>query len=94
MNETATSIRLKAMQLDLAYSRLSQHSHLQAEAISRHYVAHATMAMNIMYLIKLRSPFRSNPELESVIESQIAIIKTNHANDLGVVLDWPEPDIS
>lgn len=76
-DQSASSIRLQAMQLQLAYNRLSQHPHLQAETIARHYVAHAEIAMNILRMRQC-TPTKC---LDECVEMLVKTIKTNHAWD-------------
>lgn len=64
----------------------------QAEAIARHYVAHAQIALQALRLIELRQQYEQhlgrNP-LNSTISRLIETIKSNHARDLGIELEWP-----
>ncbi len=74
----------------LAHERLSEHPHLQAEAIAKHYVAHATTALQLLKLVECRRYSGSYPELDRCIQMLVDEIKTNHRHDFGIELEWPK----
>ena len=62
----------------------------QAEAIAKHYAAHARIAMDLLQACNMR---RCNPEateLDAVINYCVDQIKQNHSCDLGIALEWDE----
>lgn len=73
----------------MARRRLEQHPHLQAEAIARHYTAHATIALGLLKMLECRRHNETLPELERSIQMLVDEIKTNHRRDLGIELEWP-----
>lgn len=74
----------------LAYDRLSKFPEQQAETIARHYTAHATLALNLLELIRARR-YSDNPkDLDAGIAYHLEQIKRNHRHDFGIELEWPK----
>ena len=91
MNEkTATQIRLDADKARLSYSMLRADPQAQAEAIARHYIAHAQMALQIVKLLDAKKIIGDpNPAIDEIVEFQVKQIKANHWADFGIALEWP-----
>lgn len=86
---SATATRYEMALTDMARERLSLHPHLQAEAIARHYTAHATIALQLLKMLECRRHTETWPELERSIQMLTDEIKTNHRHDFGIELEWP-----
>lgn len=86
---SATAIRYEMELTALARVRLSQHPHLQAEAIAKHYTAHATIALQLLKMLECRRHIGCYPELDRSIQMLVDEIKTNHRHDFGIELEWP-----
>ena len=90
---SATATRYEMALTDMARGRLTQHPHLQAEAIAKHYTAHATIALQLLKMLECRNHTETWPELERSIQMLVDEIKTNHRHDFGIELEWPNgPD--
>lgn len=85
---TATSERYKQEAGNLARYRLLTYPNHQAETIARHYVAHATMALQLLKMVETRQ-HNNFPELDSRIQILVDVIKNNHWHDFGIELEWP-----
>ena len=73
----------------IAYYKLSKYPEFQAEAIAKHYVAHAMIALQLLKLTENRRHDESAQDLEYLIKMLVDQIKTNHLHDFGIELDWP-----
>lgn len=91
---SATATRYETALTEMARGRLTQHPHLQAEAIARHYTAHATLALQLLKMVECRRHSETWPELERSIQMLVDEIKTNHRHDLGIELEWPNEKLS
>jgi hypothetical protein len=91
---SATAARYEMALTDMARGRLTQHPHLQAEAIARHYTAHATIALQLLKMLECRRHTETWPELERSIQMLVDEIKTNHRHDFGIALEWPNAELS
>ena len=72
------------------YERLWECPEEQAEAIGRHYAAHAKIAMELLKLIELRryATDTTNANADAAIAYLVEQIKRNHRHDLGMALEW------
>jgi hypothetical protein len=90
---TATSIRHEQADRAIAYETLRRFPEHQAEAIAKHYVAHAMVALQILKIIEVqRGALDTNPNIDQVIQLLVNQIKANHRHDLGIALEWPNHD--
>ena len=89
-NETmsSTAIRYEASAIALAYQSLCQCQDRQAETIARHYIAHATLALNLLHLIEARRHSSDPVNLDAAIDHCVQQIKRNHMYDFGIELEW------
>lgn len=91
---TATEIRYEQMLGELARERFYTHPETAAEAIAAHYASHATMALQLLELIKLKRyapPEASTTHADEAIEYLTNHIKRDHLNDFGIPLEWHNP---
>lgn len=72
----------------MAFQRLEEHEHHQAEAIAKHYAAHATIALQILKMVECRKYTGGHPELDRSIQMLVDEIKNNHWHDFGIELEW------
>lgn len=88
--KTAAEIRLEQNILQSRFNLLSIAPHLQAEAIARHYLAHANIAKQMMQLVDIKSRRLVNGQerITAILEMLAEEIKTNHAHDFGIQLEW------
>lgn len=88
--ETSTLFRNRKAVLDrVRRVRGREDAIQQAEAIARHYVAHATIAAQLLNTIEASRQFKSPmPELDRFISYMVNTIKANHAKDFGIELEW------
>jgi len=61
----------------------------QAEKIARHYLAHATIAQQLLMIIEAVRGFEPNNDTEALIKYWADQIRNNHAHDFGIELSWP-----
>jgi NADH:ubiquinone oxidoreductase subunit E len=73
--------------VDLTIRRLAGDPLAQAEAIARHYTAHAHSAMCLLKLIQ-STRGQLTPAVREVIQLMVAQIQAGHLHDLGLYLDW------
>lgn len=83
--KSASQINYEQMQMDLAYNMLAEHPYQQAERIAKHYVAHATIALQILELLKHKG---ESKDIELCAERLVNEIKRNHRHDFGIDLEW------
>jgi hypothetical protein len=72
----------------MKYNLLALYPGEQAEAIAKHYAAHAKIAMELRRLCDMRSYNSGSTELEPIINYLVDQIKQNHSCDLGIALEW------
>jgi len=90
---SATSERYKQELGNMARRRLLTYPDCQAEAIAKHYAAHATIALQILKMLECRRHAGGYPELDRSIQMLVDEIKNNHWHDFGIELEWPNaPD--
>lgn len=82
---SALSVRYE---MGLSYDRLRSSPEAQAEAIGRHYAAHALLAQEILKLIELRKYSDDSTIADAAIAYCVAQIKRNHRHDFGIDLEW------
>lgn len=88
-HETATSVRYKLAEAELR-RRILLDPDQQAEAIARHYAAHAMLAKDTLDMIAIKRRYdHQTPDLDMAIQTQIDAIKANHLKDFGIELEWP-----
>ena len=87
--ETASSITYERERIGVAYEKLSRFPSEQAEAIARHYVAHAQISMQIIALVEARRHSASQDSFDAAIDYCVQQIKQNHKYDLNIELKWP-----
>lgn len=94
-NGSATSIRYEQAVMAIAHERLRRFPEHQAEAIAKHYAAHATTAMQILKMIEARrGTWDATPNLDQAIQMLVEQIKTNHRHDFGIELEWLNAELS
>lgn len=93
-DHSATTVRYERAVTALAYERLRRSSEQQAEAIARHYTAHATLALTLLDLLESRKHSHDTTALDATIEICVAQIKRNHRHDFGIELEWPNTEIN
>lgn len=86
---SASLTRHEACEMEMAYHRLARHPQTQAEAIARHYLAHAATAQHLLKIIEMARYTERGPDVESAIKYLTDQIRTNHRRDLGIELSWP-----
>ena len=89
--KSASTVRYEAEAKASAYSMLSQKPDMQPEAIARHYVCHATAALNLLRMIEMKHQTGGSPDLDQVIQLITDQIKTNHLYSFGIDLNWTKP---
>ena len=95
MNNQAPLMRYEAATAAQTREMLAEYPHLQAEAIARHYAGYATIAMQILKLLRVLETSRYKDdcaELKALIKAQVDKIKAAHREDLGLELEWPKED--
>lgn len=83
-----TTIRHHEQRGALVRQRLSESTEGQAEAIARHYIAHANIAENLLKMVEARKHTGGYGELDRAIKMLTDEIKNNHWNDFGIALEW------
>jgi hypothetical protein len=73
----------------LAYERMLKCPEAQAEVIAKHYVAHATLALNLLELTRSRRCSDNPQQLDAAIAWHVEEIRRNHRRDFGIELEWP-----
>jgi len=86
---SASLTRYETCEMELAHYRLARHPQAQAEAIARHYLAHAATAQHLLKIIEMARHTEHTPDVESAIKYLTDQIRTNHRRDLGIELSWP-----
>lgn len=95
--QTASSIRYQQALVSLAQRRLRGRPLQQAEAIAKHYAAHATLAINLLHLIEAQreaaqqdsgTPAAIDAAANAYIAYHVEEIKRNHLHDFGIELEW------
>jgi hypothetical protein len=87
---SAMSVRYEMQAMALAHERLRRFPEQQAEAIGKHYAAHATLALNLLELVRARRGSDDPTNLDAAIAHCVDQIKRNHRHDFGIELEWPE----
>ena len=87
--KAASTVRYEAEAKASAYGMLSQNPGMQPEAIARHYVSHATAALNLLRMINMKSLTGGSPDLDQAIQLITEQIKANHLYSFGIELAWP-----
>lgn len=87
-NTPASEIRYENAAKQLAFARLQQCPESQAEAICKHYVAHAVLALDTLRLIEAARFSEDRTSADYAIKSFVATIKRNHLHDFGIELEW------
>lgn len=72
----------------LTYGSLIRFPEYQAEAIIRHYAAHASMALQTMKIMEQARYTEDKSVVNELIAYNIEIIKLNHVADFGIPLEW------
>lgn len=90
-NQTASSIRHEEEQARVMRGVLAHHPATQAQAIAEHYVRYATMAKQVLDLLEYQRRFNVHENYPAV-SMLIGMIKVGHKADLGITLEWPEPE--
>lgn len=85
--QTASAINYERNAMALAYSMLANHPEREAEIIARHYVAHATLALEILQLLEMRRYSADSGET-AIVKRCVEFIKRNHKYDFGIPLEW------
>jgi hypothetical protein len=85
---TATSERYKQELGNIARQRLLKYPDCQAEAIAKHYIAHATVALQILKMLECCQS-GAYPEIADSVQMLVSVIKNNHWQDFGIELEWP-----
>jgi len=70
-----------------AYYRLLQQPWSQAEAIAKHYLSHASIAKDILEMVRMRGD-QPDARLDETINQLTTIITNNHRADFGIELVW------
>ena len=83
---------VKAMQQE----RFWKYPETQAEAIAKHYVCLAMLALQTLEMIKARehgpcTGYKERLPIDDAIERNIKTIKDTHAHDFGIELEWRSP---
>ena len=90
-NQTASSIRYDSMVAERAYESMRYGSpEYQAEVIAKHYASHATLALQLLELLKARRYGGATENLDSAIAWTVDQIKRNHRHSFGIELEWPK----
>ena len=85
---SASSERYKQELGNMARHRLLMYPDCQAEAIAKHYAAHATIALQILKMLECRQHIGGYDELDRSIQMLVDEIKNNHWHDFGIELEW------
>lgn len=89
---TATQARVELAEIEQARYRMSRIPKLaQAEAIARHYLAHAMTAGEILKMVEMCSRDRfsdQNPDALDLLDMMVSSIKQDHLHDFGIPLEW------
>ena len=72
----------------MARRRLLTYPDQQAEAIAKHYAAHATIALQILKMVELRRQAGAYLDHDLIILRLVEVIKKNHWHDFGIELKW------
>ena len=86
---SATYARCEMESMARAYERLHRFPEQQAEAIGKHYAAHATLALNLLELLRARRYSDDPTNFDAAIAHCVDQIKRNHRYDFGIELEWP-----
>jgi len=66
----------------------------QARCVAQHYLSLASIANNLLSVVKLIDAIDGEPseETSSYIECMMGIIQKQHIIDFGIALEWPKGD--
>jgi len=82
--------RTRKMKLAMVNHRLTEHPHLQAEAIALHYTKLAGVARELSRLVDYSNyPTGKSGDVQEAIKMIVADIKREHEKDFGIELNWP-----
>jgi len=85
--KSASVVRYEQMRAELARHRFYQNPEQEPEAIARHYVAHAMLALQLLEMIRFRQ-YGPDEDLDCMILTLTKQIKENHLHDFGIKLEW------
>lgn len=71
------------------FHELREYPQARAEAIARHYVAHANVALQMLHLIEFLKGKHNNDGSE-ILSRMVRDIVERHETDLGIKLDWDD----
>lgn len=78
------------LQTAMTYRRLCEQPEQRSREIVRHYARHMNLVLEMSHLIDCAPHSLLDEESEALLTSWVNIIKTDHAVDLGIPLEWKE----
>ena len=88
-----SEIRMEEERRLMAYYHMSKSSPIQrAEAIAKHYVVHANLAMNLLKLLEMARHHGCPGDSMYAAKMMVDQITSDHMHDFGIKLEWPLPE--
>jgi hypothetical protein len=84
--------RLEMMQMKVRFGLLRNHRSLREEAVADHYLKLAQVALEMKKVIDMK---RRDPRamVQPLLDMHMKTIGTLHREDLGIELNWDEPEL-
>ena len=73
-------------------ARLGRSELSQAEAVAKHYMSHAVIALELWDAVQMERQCGETEMSRQVINRLLGEIKRNHFADLGILLEWRKED--